>query len=93
MEINGGTIYTDYEGDGFNSDGNIIISASDITVFSGNDNNRFIDVGDNHNMLTINGGNIFMAGGPMAIAVNPNSIQNSLWITGTIHITGEDKEI
>lgn len=82
--INGGYIYAECGGDGLDSNGNMTINGGTIIVFSGNNANGPIDIGDRGNTFVINGGTVLATGGNMGITVSETSKQYSLWIGAQI---------
>jgi len=83
-EINGGYIYADCNGDGLDSNGNMTINGGTVVVFSGNNANGPIDIGDRNATFTINGGTVIATGGNMGISVSNNSTQHSMWINSKL---------
>lgn len=80
--INGGDIYIDCEGDGIDSNGDLTITGGNIKIFSGNNANGALDIGERNAAYVITGGTVTAIGGNMGIAVSDSSTQYSLWIGG-----------
>ena len=77
LEISGGLLYIEAEGDGFDSNGNGVITGG-IVLVNGptSGGNGVFDVGDNNNTLTITGG-IVIGAGTSDMAVTPTATTNS----------------
>lgn len=80
LVINGGYIYADCNGDGLDSNGNMTVNGGTVIVFSGDNANGPIDIGDRNATFTINGGTVIASGGNMGISVSGNSKQYPMWI-------------
>lgn len=99
LVINGGYIYADCEGDGLDSNGNMTVNGGTTVIFSGNNANGPIDVGDRNGTCTINGGTVIAAGGNMGISVSEGSKQHSMWIASRaaantlVNISGQGGEL
>ncbi len=78
--LNGGTLDIDCNGDGLDSNGSMVINGGTVTVFSGDNANGPLDIGEGGNTFTINGGTVMATGGNMGIAVSEDSTQYSLWV-------------
>ena len=77
LEVSGGLLYIEAEGDGFDSNGDGVITGG-IVLVSGptSGGNGVFDVGDNNNTLTITGG-IVIGAGTSDMAVTPTKATNS----------------
>jgi hypothetical protein len=79
LEVSGGLLYIVASGDGFDSNGDGVITGGTVLVngpdASSNDNGVF-DVGDNNNTLTITGGTVIGAG-TSSMSVTPTSATGS----------------
>ncbi len=84
LVINDGYIYAECNGDGFDSNGSMTINGGTILVFSGNNANGPLDIGERNATCTINGGIIIATGGNMTIPIETNSKQYSVWINEQI---------
>ena len=91
IEINGGSLYVNADGDGIDSNGNMTINAGDIKVDGpSNSGNAALDFGDGANAY-INGGNLIAVGGSgMVEAFDSSSKQAMMSIqVADSNITGE----
>lgn len=84
MTLNGGYIYADCNGDGYDSNGNMTINGGTHIIYSGNNGNGPLDIGDRNSTFTINGGTVVAAGGNMGINVSSDSKQYSIWLNQTV---------
>lgn len=77
LEVSGGLLYIEAEGDGFDSNGDGVITGG-IVLVNGptSGGNGVFDVGDNNNTLTITGG-IVIGAGTSDMAVTPTKATNS----------------
>ena len=77
LEVSGGLLYIEAEGDGFDSNGDGVITGG-IVLVNGptSGGNGVFDVGDNNNALTITGG-IVIGAGTSDMAVTPTKATNS----------------
>ena len=77
LEVSGGLLYIEAEGDGFDSNGDGVITGG-IVLVNGptSGGNGVFDVGDNNNTLTITGG-IVIGAGTSDMAVTPTKTTNS----------------
>ena len=77
LEVSGGLLYIAAEGDGFDSNGDGVITGG-IVLVNGptSGGNGVFDVGDNNNTLTITGG-IVIGAGTSDMAVTPTATTNS----------------
>ena len=77
LEVSGGLLYIEAEGDGFDSNGDGVITGG-IVLVNGptSGGNGVFDVGDNNNTLTITGG-IVIGAGTSDMAVTPTAATNS----------------
>lgn len=76
LEVSGGLLYIEAEGDGFDSNGDGVITGG-IVLVNGptSGGNGVFDVGDNNNTLTITGG-IVIGAGTSDMAVTPTKATN-----------------
>lgn len=91
IEINGGSLYVNADGDGIDSNGNMTINAGDIKVDGpSNSGNAALDFGDGANAY-INGGNLIAVGGSgMVEAFDSSSKQAMMSVqVADSNITGE----
>lgn len=82
--INNGTIFVDCNGDGYDSNGNMTINGGTTVIYSGNNANGPLDIGDRTGTFTINGGTVIAAGGNMGINTSEDSRQYSIWINSSL---------
>lgn len=83
LEVSGGLLYIEAEGDGFDSNGDGVITGG-IVLVNGptSGGNGVFDVGDNNNALTITGG-IVIGAGTSDMAVTPTKATNSQYYVVT----------
>lgn len=83
LEVSGGLLYIEAEGDGFDSNGDGVITGGIVLVNgpTSGDNGVF-DVGDNNNTLKITGG-IVIGAGTSDMAVTPTATTNSQYYVVT----------
>lgn len=84
MIVNNGYIYVDCEGDGFDSNCDMAINGGTVVIYSGNNANGPLDIGDRTGTFTINGGTVIAAGGNMGITTSDSSKQYSIWINAQL---------
>lgn len=95
INIYGGRVYVDVEGDGYDSNGNIVISGGTSIIWGAASNGRTadnsaLDWGDFGCTCTISGGTVFAAGSrQMTEAPATEGSQNCITISGTTRNSGE----
>jgi len=95
--INDGYIYADCEGDGYDSNSSMTINGGTTIIYSGNNANGPLDIGERSGgTFVINGGTVIASGGNMGISLSEESSQYSLWISSPlpantlVNISAED---